>query len=200
MQNGLSYLYLHKYIDSQVLLSAPNGVIDTCIIISNAEAQLLHKPDFSVVIVNLNSKGGQTGKNWDSIKQILIKYFGNDLKILFTEKAGDWRLLAQEHLQKGSTHIIPICGDGIINEVTNGFFKKYNNNLDSVDFKNSKHDVLVELTDVEPVNPDAIMIILPGGTHNVMIWSLGLPLILRNVARYFQHLITSRGLMLLLQQ
>ena len=63
----------------------------------------------------------------------------------------------------------------IINEVTNGFFKKYNSNLDSVDFKNSKHEVLVELTDVEPVNPNAIMTILPGGTHNVMIWSLGLP-------------------------
>ena len=117
-------------------------------------------PDISVVIVNPDSKGGQTRKNWDYIEQILIKYFGNDLKILFTEKAGKGTLLAREYLQKGSTHIIPIGGDGIINEVTNGFFKKYNINLDSVDFKIIKLDVLVELTDVEPVNPNAIMTIL----------------------------------------
>jgi diacylglycerol kinase family enzyme len=55
-------------------------------------------PDNSIVIVNPNSKGGQTGKNWDSIEQILIKYFGNDLKIIFTEKAGDGTHLAREHL------------------------------------------------------------------------------------------------------
>jgi len=67
-----------------------------------------------------------------------------------------------------------MCGDGIINKVTNGFFKKYNSDLDLVDFKNIKHEVLVELTDVELVNPNAIMTKLPGGTHNVMIRSLGL--------------------------
>jgi diacylglycerol kinase (ATP) len=132
-------------------------------------------PDNSVVIVNPNSKGGQTGKNWDSIEQILVKYFGNDLKIVFTEKAGDGTMLAREYLGKGSTHIIPIGGDGIINEVTNGFFKENSNsNLDSVDFKNIKHEDLVALTNVEPINPNAIMTILPGGTRNVLIRSLGL--------------------------
>ncbi|MDQ3083904.1 MAG: hypothetical protein M3Q77_03715 [Thermoproteota archaeon] len=132
-------------------------------------------PDNSIVIVNPNSKGGQTGNKWESIEQILVKYFGNDLKIVFTEKAGDGIVLARKHLQKGSTHIIPIGGDGIINEVTNGFFKEnINRNVGSVDFKNIHHDDLLSLTDVEPINPDAILTILPGGTRNVLIRSLGL--------------------------
>lgn len=109
---------------------------------------------------------------------MLIKYFGNDLKIVFTEKAGHWTKetkLAREYLQEGSTYIIPIGGDGIINEVTNGFFKEVDiNNFDSVDFKNIEQEDLVALTDVEPINPNAMMAILPGGTRNVMIMSLGL--------------------------
>ncbi len=133
-------------------------------------------PDNSIVIVNPNSRGGQTGKNWDSIEQIISKYFGNDLKIVFTEKAGDGTLLARKYLEQGSTHIIPIGGDGIINEVTNGFFKEaINSNIDSVDFENIKHDELLAITDVEPINPDAVLMILPGGTRNVLIRSLGLP-------------------------
>ena len=159
-------------------------------------------PDNTVVIVNPNSKSGQTGKNWDSIEQILIKYFGNDLKIVFTEKIGDGTLLAREYLQKGSTHIIPIGGDGIINEVTNGFFKENKkSNFDSVDFKNIKHEDLIALTDVEPINSNlmiwiqmnlnAIMTILPGRTRNVMIRSLGLSPDFEECCRYYQHLITS---------
>ncbi len=44
----------------------------------------------------------------------------------------------------------------------------------TLDFKNIKHEDLVTLTDVEPINPNAIMTILPGGTRNVIIKSLGL--------------------------
>jgi len=133
-------------------------------------------PDNSIVIVNPNSKGGQTGKNWDSIEQTLRKCFGNDLKFVFTEKSGDGTLLTRKFLEQGSTHIIPIGGDGIINEVTNGFFKENNNSSsDSVDFKNIKYDNLLAITDIEPINPDAVLMILPGGTRNVLVRSLGLP-------------------------
>src|SRR5687768_16896290 len=101
-------------------------------------------PDNTIVIVNPNSNGGQTGKNWDSIEQILSKYLGNDLKFVFTKKTGDGTLLTRKHLEQGATHIIPIGGDGIINEVTNGFFKEnINKSLDSADFKNIKNDELL---------------------------------------------------------
>jgi diacylglycerol kinase (ATP) len=133
-------------------------------------------PDNTIVIVNPNSNGGQTGKNWDSIEQILSKYLGNDLKFVFTKKTGDGTLLTRKHLEQGATHIIPIGGDGIINEVTNGFFKEnINRSLDSADIKNIKNDELLAITDVEPINPDAVLMILPGGTRNVLVKSLGLP-------------------------
>ncbi len=133
-------------------------------------------PDNIIVIVNPNSNGGQTGKNWESIEQILSKYLGNDLKFVFTKKTGDGTLLTRKHLEQGATHIIPIGGDGIINEVTNGFFKEnINRSLDSADIKNIKNDELLTITDVEPINPDAVLMILPGGTRNVLVKSLGLP-------------------------
>jgi diacylglycerol kinase (ATP) len=133
-------------------------------------------PDNTIVIVNPNSNGGQTGKNWDSIEQILSKYLGNDLKFVFTKKTGDGTLLTRKHLEQGATHIIPIGGDGIINEVTNGFFKEnINKSLDPADIKNIKNDELLAITDVEPINADAVLMILPGGTRNVLVKSLGLP-------------------------
>ena len=177
----------------------PIPVYDLYIILSTAYAKLHHMPDNSIVIVNPNSKGGQTGKNWDSIEQIMRKYFGNNLKFVFTEKTGGGTLLTRKYLEQGSTHMIPIGGDWIINEVTIGFFKKnINSRRDSVDFKNIKYDDLLAITDVEPINQDAVLVILPGGTRNVLVRSLGLPADLRNVVRSYQHQIILKRLMLLL--
>lgn len=77
----------------------------------------------SIVIVNPNSSGGQTGKDWDSKHAILKKYFGEDIEYIFTEKANDGTTLTREYLQKGYANIIPIGGDGMLNEVATGFFK-----------------------------------------------------------------------------
>ncbi|CAN5883770.1 hypothetical protein BH23THE1_BH23THE1_01140 [soil metagenome] len=71
-------------------------------------------------------------------------------------------------------HIIPIGGDEIIHEVTNRFLKKRITVILTLDFKNIKQEDLVTLTDVEPINPNAFMTILPGGTRNVLLRSLGL--------------------------
>ena len=77
----------------------------------------------SIVIVNPNSSGGQTGKNWDSLYTILKKYFGEDIEYIFTKKADDGTILTREYLEKGYNNIIPIGGDGMLNEVANGFFR-----------------------------------------------------------------------------
>lgn len=42
-----------------------------------------------------------------------------------------------------------------------------NSNFNSVVLKNIEHEVLVTLMDVEPINPNAIMTILPGVARNV---------------------------------
>src|SRR5919199_3300590 len=120
----------------------------------------------TVVIVNPNSKGGQTGKNWDSINNILKKYFGTDYEIVFTEKSGDGTDIATKYLEKGYKNIIPIGGDGIINEVSNGFFKlRVIEKFDLKDMENENLDLMLQL---DKINPEAALIILPGGTRNVL--------------------------------
>lgn len=129
--------------------------------------------DRTIVIVNPNSKGGQTGKNWDSINSILKKYFGDDIDSVFTEKAGDGIRLAREYLEKGFKNIIPIGGDGMINEVSNGFFKvniSKNFNIKDIDDKD-----LSSFVQVDAINPEATLTLLPSGTRNVLIKSLNMP-------------------------
>jgi diacylglycerol kinase (ATP) len=129
--------------------------------------------DRTIVIVNPNSKGGQTGKNWDSINSILKKYFGDDIDSVFTEKSGDGIRLAREYLEKGFKNIIPIGGDGMINEVSNGFFKvniSKNFNIKDIEGKD-----LSSFVHVDAINPEATLTLLPSGTRNVLIKSLNLP-------------------------
>ncbi len=128
----------------------------------------------SIVIVNPNSSGGQTGKDWDSKHAILKKYFGEDIEYVFTEKANDGITLTREYLQKGYDNIIPIGGDGMLNEVANGFFKiSYDKEFDLQDNKDNVN--LSKFIHIEYVNPEAILTVLPGGTRNILVKSLGLP-------------------------
>src|SRR5919112_2006999 len=130
----------------------------------------------SVLIVNPNSNSGLTGKNWDSIYQTLCESFGKDMEVAFTKKSGDGTTLARAYLKKGFKNIIPIGGDGMINEVANGFFEDsismdYNFSTKIQDSSNS----YLSLLPLAPINPDAIMTVLPSGTRNVLIQSLDLP-------------------------
>lgn len=129
----------------------------------------------SIAIVNPNSKGGQTGKNWGFIKDILRKYFGSDLEFVFTEKSGDGTIITRSYLVKGYKNIIPIGGDGMINEVGNGFFKNVRNEkFDSIDLMTVEYDKILALTELEQMDADSTLTILPGGTRNVLVRSLGL--------------------------
>lgn len=130
----------------------------------------------SIVIVNPNSKGGQTEKNWESIKQNLLESFGNTLDFVFTEKTGDGTELARKYLKNGYGNIIPIGGDGIINEVANGFFSiEKSGMIGKEDLMTIDYGRILALTEIEQLNSEATMTILPGGTRNVLVRSLGLP-------------------------
>jgi diacylglycerol kinase family enzyme len=147
----------------------------------------------SIAIVNPNSKGGQTGKNWDSIKNILVKNFGTDLEFVFTEKSGDGTIIARNYLEKGYKNIIPIGGDGMINEVGNGFFKEVSNDkFDNIDLMTVEYDKILTLTGLEPIDGDGIMTILPGGTRNVLVRSLGLPQDFEECCKYLSESTTTR--------
>ncbi len=130
----------------------------------------------SIVIVNPNSSGGQTGKNWDSLHAILKKYFGEDIEYIFTKKADDGTILTREYLEKGYNNIIPIGGDGMVNEVANGFFKiSLDKGFNLKNMKDDKDKNLSKFVHMDVINPEAILTVLPGGTRNILVKSLGLP-------------------------
>jgi diacylglycerol kinase (ATP) len=119
----------------------------------------------TAVIVNPNSGGGQTGKNWDSIKSILERYFGNDFEIFFTKKSGDGTTLTRACLEKGFENIIP-----------NGFFNlNINKDFDSKDLGNKEDVNFSSSIQLDSLKHDATLTVLPGGTRNVLVKSLGLP-------------------------
>jgi diacylglycerol kinase family enzyme len=126
----------------------------------------------TVLIINPNSNSGLTGKNWDSIYHTLCEFFGDNVEVVFTKKEGDGSALAREYLKMGFKNIMPIGGDGMINEVANGFFEEdsegYEVNL------GTDNNVFPPIT-LKPINSKSVMTILPCGTRNVLIQSLSLP-------------------------
>jgi diacylglycerol kinase family enzyme len=131
-------------------------------------------PKKSVIIVNPNSSGGQTGKNWDSLHAILKKYFGEDIEYISTKKADDGTILTREYLEKGYNNIIPIGGDGMVNEVANGFFKiRIDKDFNFENMKENKS--LSKFVHLDAINSEAILTVLPGGTRNILVKSLELP-------------------------
>ncbi|MBM3814346.1 MAG: diacylglycerol kinase family lipid kinase [Acidimicrobiia bacterium] len=100
----------------------------------------------TAAIVNPRSASGKTARRWPAIAARL----GN-LEVRFTDCAGHATHLARQLLEEGYHRIIAAGGDGTINEVVNGF-----------------------LDQDKPVNPDAVLAILPMGTGGDFQRSLGI--------------------------
>lgn len=69
------------------------------------------------------------------------------------------------------------------------FLKKNNKskNLDSKDLKNIEHRDLLSITDLDQLNPEATLTILPSGTRNVLAKSLNLPVDFEECCRYLSN-------------
>ena len=134
-------------------------------------------------MVNPNSCGGLTGNAWEALYVKIKGALGENLKVAFSRKPGDGTTLTRKFLKRGFTTIVAIGGDGTINEVANGFFE------DAVGIYGSRpglkrgnaaiarsNDGIVPSPSVlQPINPDALMAIIPCGTRNVLAKSLELP-------------------------
>jgi len=126
-------------------------------------AKKLTKIINAVLIVNPNSRGGLTGKNWESLETKIREVLGESVQAVFSRSQGDGTVLARTYLKRGITKVIAVGGDGTINEVANGFFEEQS----GVYGKTS--------VSLKPINPDAVMGVVPCGTRNVLSKSLGLP-------------------------
>ena len=80
-----------------------------------------------------------------------IKSYGIEFSEFVTTRAGDATQITREAIEAGADRVVAVGGDGTLNEVLNGY-------LD---------------TDGRPVNPDAILGLLPSGTGSDFQRSLG---------------------------
>lgn len=139
-------------------------------------ARMRKEDSETVLVVNPSSSSGVTGKDWDSLFVEIKEVLGDNVEVAFTKKAGEGTVLTRDFLRKGFTKIAAIGGDGTLNEVANGFFQE------SVGIDGSKSNSKVRRgskfplsSPLKPINPDAEMGVIAGGTRNVLAKSLGLP-------------------------
>src|SRR5918992_2835815 len=123
----------------------------------------------TVLVVNPNSSSGLTGKGWNELYSEIKQALGVSVKVALTKKAGDGTVLARKFLKQGFKKVVAIGGDGTLNEVANGFFE------DPVGINSNNIDTSAGFPPLKPINPDAIMGVVPAGTRNVLAKSLGLP-------------------------
>jgi diacylglycerol kinase (ATP) len=143
------------------------------------------KRNTTALVVNPTSSGGSTGKDWDTQFTKIKETFGENPEIVFTKKSGDGTSLTRDLLKKGFKRIVAVGGDGTINEVANGFFTKLEKqqrktigNDDTHDSSNNENQNKGQFPRsplLKPINPEAIMGLLPSGTRNVLAKSLDFP-------------------------
>lgn len=123
-----------------------------------------------IIILNPNSQGGATGKNWNETYRIIKDFLPKRHRIIFTKKPNDGMIVTRKLLNEGYRNFIAVGGDGTINEIANGFFNfKVKSKIPIWD---SKFKLPSRL---DHVNPKGICWIVPSGTRNVLAASLGLP-------------------------
>ena len=124
----------------------------------------------TVLVVNPNSSSGLTGRGWNELYSEIKEALGVSVKVALTKKPGDGAVLARKFLKQGFKKVVAIGGDGTLNEVANGFFEE------PVGIHSNKIDTSAAgFPPLKPINPDAIMGVVPAGTRNVLAKSLGLP-------------------------
>lgn len=122
-----------------------------------------------ILILNPNSQGGNTGKNWISTYSKVKAFLPRNHRIIFTKKTNDGIFDTRKLLRNGYKNIVAIGGDGTINEIANGFFnlQPQNRNIENLE-RFSFDDKL------KPINPNGILYIVPSGSRNVLARSFGL--------------------------
>lgn len=122
-----------------------------------------------ILILNPNSQGGATGKNWNDTYDKIKQFLPRQHRIIFTKKADDGTIITRKLLREGYSNIVVVGGDGTINEVANGFFDIKPKNKSAIDYTKFK-----PASRLNPINPKGVFWVIPSGSRNVLATSLGL--------------------------
>ncbi len=101
------------------------------------------------IIVNPAARKGKSAENWPTVEERLQDHI-DSFDVTFTERPGDGMIQAARAVEEGYERLVPVGGDGTVNEVINGV-------TDNGALK----------------NPALVLSPIPGGTGNDMSRSLG---------------------------
>ncbi len=136
------------------------------------------------VIANPTAGAGSVGDDWQLIERLLRANLP-ELDFAFTEGPGHATLLAREALRNGWEMIVSVGGDGTLNEVVNGFFELPEA---AEHFEHRQGWIQCRDAKPQPINPDAVLGLMPMGTGGDFRRSLGF---MGGIAETVEHL---RGL------
>jgi YegS/Rv2252/BmrU family lipid kinase len=83
----------------------------------------IQKPERAFIIVNPKAKNGGVGKEWASLRQVLREEYHGEFQAEFTRAPLHAIALTRQALRENYELIVALGGDGLINEVANGFFE-----------------------------------------------------------------------------
>jgi len=126
-----------------------------------------HKPERAFIIVNPKAKNGRAGKEWKSLEQVIREEYQAEFHAEFTNAPLHATTLARQSLKDGYELVVALGGDGLINEVVNGFFEGG-----------------------KPVNPNAVLGILPFATGADFVKTVGTPFEFRGAVKQLNALST----------
>jgi YegS/Rv2252/BmrU family lipid kinase len=110
------------------------------------------KSERAFIVANPKAKSGRVGNEWDRLERMIRDNYHGEFHVEFTTAPLHATSLTRQALKDGYELLVAVGGDGLINEVVNGFFE-----------------------DRKVINPQAALGILPFATGADFVKTLGIP-------------------------
>jgi diacylglycerol kinase (ATP) len=113
---------------------------------------LASKQERTFIVVNPRAKNGRAGKEWPQLEQIIKEEYHSEFHVEFTTAPLHATALTKQALREGYDVVVSLGGDGLVNEVVNGFFEER-----------------------RATNPNAALGVLPFATGADFVKTVGIP-------------------------
>jgi diacylglycerol kinase (ATP) len=104
------------------------------------------------IVVNPKAQNGRASKEWPKLEQMIAEVYHGEYRVEFTSAPLHATSLTKQALREGYDLVVALGGDGLLNEVVNGFFEQR-----------------------RATNPDSTLGILPFATAADFIKTIGIP-------------------------